>query len=413
MRTLQYVPRYFPVILLLFLTSVTSLASSPANQERSFDLFIVPTVDEQLDSWLKVPPQLNPTIHMVETVYPNQPFALRLLFRNYARSDNRNVHITYDVQFFGPDSEPTADRGNNLLAYRGSVANPDAIIVNQQFLRIFFDESYPPGEYRIRVLATDHVAGQQASVSGTLTLAPFEKSGHFVSFDFFNYWLRHYFRQPDVAKAVFGILQYLEPNPDWLAENPALVAYTRRLLRDNPWLGPHLAELSRTGISSEEKILTLQALGRYRMPEEPYKTLGPEQEAWLNHVEGLEGAGAGKPLSTPEDIAAAWGEFYATGHLDPVREIVSLLEPFALSDPSDAVRKQSVPEQAAFWSLVENGREVPLVTKYATYLLEHDALTPQNKIQLRLALQIIEKSLEEEPAESPGKGKKIPLSQVR
>ncbi|NIQ08956.1 MAG: hypothetical protein GWO23_04530, partial [Gammaproteobacteria bacterium] len=120
-----------------------------------FDIFIVPTVDDKLDSWLKTTPYMQPTIYMVENIYPNQPFALRLLFKGFSLSKSKNAFITYDVQIFDPQGKPTEDKGENLLAYNGPVKSNNYIVINQQFLRIYFDETYPPGDYEILVTATD------------------------------------------------------------------------------------------------------------------------------------------------------------------------------------------------------------------------------------------------------------------
>ncbi len=399
------------VVGLFFILSVLMINPALAKDDE-FDLFIVPTLDNQLDSWLKIPPNLQPTIHLVDRVYPNQPFALRLLFRGYTISTRKNAHITYDVQFFDPDKKPTADRGKDLLGYNGPVKSPDYIIINQQLLRVFFDKSYAAGDYEMLITATDQIANKVISKTGTITFAPFERKGSFASFEFFHSWLQNYFRQPDAAKATFGVLQYLENDPKWLQENIKLLAFMNQLLNDNPWIWDHLIKAYQENASDRTDIITLMALNNHQIPELT-QDFTKEQKTWLEKAKGFILPPTDGVISTAEQIEALWGVFYATGHLKPIEQVVRVLKPFALSSPPAESALPKEPEQAAFWSLVNNARDIPLATNYALYLFDHGKLEPENKIQLRLALDVIKMALEEEQAEQQTPDKKTPLPLTR
>ncbi len=383
------------------LLAVSLLLAAPAaaqTKQDAFDLYIAPTLDERLDSWLKMPPELQPTIHLVENIYPGQPFSLRLLFRNYALSPLNNAHITYDVQFFGPDGEPTADRGEDLLGFQGSVKGSHYIIINQQLLRVFFDDSYPFGEYRIVVTATDHQAKRTAVKSGTISFLPFERRGNFVSFDFFTFWMRNYFRQPDVGKALFGLLQYFEKDLDWMQQNTALLAFADRLLEDNPWIWDHLARHYNATPEDRDGIIALMAINRYRIPALT-DTFDEEQAAWHAAAATMAPPETTTTATAPRQLDSLWGDFYATGHIAPVERIVRLLRPFAPDVATDSTAETV--DRKAYRTLVENGREVPVVASYCSYLLEHGEVSPQNMAQLRLALEVIKKSLEEDKKNAP------------
>lgn len=399
------------VVSLIFILSTVFISPTLAKDDE-FDLFIVPTLDNQLDSWLKMPPNLQPTIHLVNRIYPNQPFALRLLFKGYSISTLKNAHLTYDVQFFAPDQKPTEDRGKNLLGYNGPVKSTNYIIINQQLLRVFFDKNYTAGDYDIQVTATDQIANKVISKTGTIAFAPFERSGSFASFEFFNSWLQNYFRQPDAAKATFGVLQFLKNDQQWLQENIRLLAFIDQLLNDNPWIWDHLTRVYRENEADRKGIITLMALNNHQIPELT-QDFTKEQKAWFEKVRGFDLPSTDELISTPEQIEALWGAFYATGHLKPIEQIVRLLKPFALSNPpTEGVLPKEI-EQAAFWSLVNNAMDIPLATNYSLYLLDHGQFAPENKIQLKLAIGVIKKALEEEQAEQQPPDKKTPLPLVK
>ena len=65
----------------------------------------------------------------------------------------------------------------------------------------------------------------------------------------------------------------------------------------------------------------------------------------------------------------------------------------------------------AFWSLVDHGSDAPLVANFCAYLLEHGNLAPENRAQLHVVIELIEKNLEEQQESSSDK--KNPLSRER
>ena len=424
---------------LTILLLVLSAMSAEARTDK-FDFFVVPTVDDKLDSWLKMPSKLQPTIHLVDTVYPNQPFSLRILFKGYGLSTLRNAHITYDVQFFDPAGKPTEDRGENLLGYHGPVvrnSNPHPntttteqainhesltnspslinknlfVIINQQLLKVYFDDTYPAGDYEIKVIATDQLTQKVVSKSRPITLAPFARAGNFASADFFSFWLRNHFRQPDIAKAVFGVLQFFENDLDWMKQNIYLLSFINVLLDDNRWIWDHLVKLYDSSAEDRKTIIALMALNNYRIPA-LVNSFNEEQKSWAEQVANFTLPSTEGRIEKPEQIDALWGHFYATGHLQPVEKIVKLIGPPVSAKAPGNVDEERLSE-LAFISLVDNGKEIPLLVNYCVSLLEHGNISGRNKAQLRVALDLIQKYLEETSGQNPAAGKKMPLPLTR
>ncbi|PLX77209.1 MAG: hypothetical protein C0615_05795 [Desulfuromonas sp.] len=377
---MNYRKRLIEFILLLVLA--TSLAqTSPA---AGLDILVAPTLDNQLDSWLKVEPQYGPTIHMVETIYPGQTFSLRALFRGFALSPESKAHLSYDVAFIGPDGKPAPDHEEGMIAYVGPVGGENHIIINQHFLRVFFDETYPLGTYKIVVTARDHIAQSAATARGEITLAPFEQVGRFASFDFFSFWIRHYFRYPDVAKAIFGMLQFAQTEPEWIEQNPRFASFAGKLLEQNSWLWPHLERLFRDTPDRQDQLVVLTALH----PDPPrgmISQFNTEQQILYKRLHQA------AVTTADREIDRLWGEFYATGQIAPLKGIVRLLTPFAQPSAKDAEE----PVNAAYDSLLEQGKEIALVAKYISYLLNHGDLTAEIKVELGRAFEEIEEALAE------------------
>ncbi|NIR49117.1 hypothetical protein GWN75_11900, partial [candidate division KSB1 bacterium] len=60
-----------------------------------------------------------------------------------------------------------------------------------------------------------------------------------------------------------------------------------------------------------------------------------------------------------QPIEKLWGEFFVTGHLEPLEKIVRLLKPFTLPELAGEKLRRETAEEWAFWSLVEYGPDIP------------------------------------------------------
>ncbi|PLY00339.1 MAG: hypothetical protein C0623_07430 [Desulfuromonas sp.] len=379
---------------------------------EKFDFFVVPTLDQQLDSWYKVPSNFEPTIYIPERIYPDQPFELRLLFRGYALSALGNVNISYDFQFFAPDGSPTPDRGEDFIAYNGPIRNKKSIIINQQYPGVIFDKSYPPGDYEVKIIARDRYAEKTVSRSATVEFSKFEKIANFANEDFYKFWIKNYFRQPDSGKAVFGILQFIDDDPQWIKNNTRLLSFSRHLINENRWLWNHLVNDYHNKPEQRKQILGLMALAD-NPPFDLLSRLTPDDKAYIDKLRArtLADAGMSAAERTPQRIDALWGQFYATGHLAPFEKIVRSLEYFKLAEAPNEEEMTRTPEETVFWGLVEHLVDVSLLTKYTVYLLDHSDVSPTAKSLLRLALKTADKLLKEKEKAPPDK--KNPLSQSR
>ena len=129
--------------LFFFLSLLTFLSVSQANE---FDAMVVPSLmDSDMDGWYKIPPNSGPNIHRASSVYQGQMFNLLIFFRGYSADKDKNLHVRYDVQVYDPKGNPNDDKGTDLLAYQGPMGIPEALMLNQQYLKIVFTEKYQLG----------------------------------------------------------------------------------------------------------------------------------------------------------------------------------------------------------------------------------------------------------------------------
>ena len=402
--------KQFIFILTIFLMMVFS---PEAGRADSFDLFVVPTLDQKLDSWENVPSNLQPTVYIPAQIYPYQPFSLRALFKEYSLSALKNAYITYDVDIFYPDGKPTPDQAKDLIAYNGPIKNAKAIIINQQLIDVFFDESYPTGEYEIRITARDHYSKTTIARSHKITLAEVDKIAKFASLDFFNFWIKNYFRQPDTSKALFGILQYIDDNPDWLRENIRLISFARRLVQDNPWLWKHLVKRFQNNPEEQKKIILLMSLAGERVPEIIAAANKEENTYFTSLAKNRYLPDVDTDIKSLEQVDTLWGDFYASGHLDPFEKIVRSLNFFNSESSLEEQKQSKFVEHEPFRGLVDHLIDIPLATKFSSFLLDYREIGPRAKTQLRLALEAAEAILNEENPDNPAQDKKNPPSQPR
>jgi len=98
-----------------------------------------------MDGWYKIPQNTGPRIHRATSIYQYQEFNLLIFLRGHAVDQENNVRVTYDVQVYDPKGIQTDDKSKDLLAYEGPAGSPNALILNQQHLKIIFTEKYTLG----------------------------------------------------------------------------------------------------------------------------------------------------------------------------------------------------------------------------------------------------------------------------
>jgi len=145
-----------------------------------FDAMVAPSLmDSNMDGWYKIPQNSGPKIRIVDRVFQDQAFNLLILFRGYSADKKNNLHITYDLQVYDPQGNPTEDKGSDILAYQGP--NPNVLILSQGVVTIIFTDKYPVGTYKIKVTAYDKIGNKSFTSETPIELIPFALPEKFTS----------------------------------------------------------------------------------------------------------------------------------------------------------------------------------------------------------------------------------------
>ena len=221
-------------LLFLFLSLVTFLSGSQATE---FDAMVVPSLmDSDMDGWYKIPPNSGPNIHQATSVYQGQMFNLLIFFRGYSADKDNNLHVTYDVQVYDPTGNPTNDKGTDLLAYQGPMGSRNALVLNQQYLKIVFTEKYQLGTYKIKVTAYDKNSANTCTSEAAIELIPFKLPEKFKSNQEAGKWLMGYYKNPTPVNAISGIQSIIKLDTKWINDNLNILTFFRIIFSKNLFL---------------------------------------------------------------------------------------------------------------------------------------------------------------------------------
>jgi hypothetical protein len=397
-------------LLAVFLLS--SLVAFPSvSRATEFDALVVPSLmDSEMDGWYKIPPDSGPRIHRASRVYQGQMFNLLIFFRGYAADHEGNLHVRYDVQVYDPQGEPTDDTGTDILAYQGPAGNPQALMLNQQYLKIVFTDRYPPGTYTIKVTAYDRISGNTFTSETPIELIPFSMPKKFASPQEAGQWMMGYYRSPTPVKAISAVQSVVDLDPEWLDRNVNLLTFFRRIFSDNPFLFQNLANhLDALPPEEQKKFLLVAAISGDSELEAVLTANGDAalqqfyDSAQARHIPDVEGV-----IDSAVQLDILWSEFLSTGKYDPIRKIVSAL---ALKkyqgtlerikageiEVTKAVEREAYFEatyRSAVWSLISNCRQMPLVYKYCAYMVDNEPLGKDIKRQLGTVLHIAREEMQ-------------------
>ena len=408
MRTPPKTKFFIPVFLLLSLFALHSVS-----QATEFDAMVVPSLmDSDMDGWYKIPPNSGPNIHKASSVYQDQMFNLLIFFKGYSADKDKNLHVRYDVQVYDPKGKPTDDKGEDILAYQGPMGNPEALMLNQQYLKIVFTEKYPLGTYKIKVTAYDKNSGKSFSSETPIDLVKFSLAEKFESKKESGEWLMGYCQNPTPIKAISGVQSIIQLDPNWLNKNLNMLTFFRRIFSDNQFLFKNIANnfnsfskedqkkfLLISAISSDNVLKTLITADDKQELQEFFKNA---QETKFPDVTG--------EINSAVQLDILWSEFLATGKYDPIKKIVSALALKKYKGTIDKIKSGEIKktrevEQDAYfeatygatlWSLTSNCKQIPLVFKYCVYMYENENLDNEIKSQLETILRIVQKELQEE-----------------
>ncbi|MFT4252666.1 MAG: hypothetical protein QM608_09295 [Caulobacter sp.] len=118
------------------------------------------------------PPHEAPRVSILHQVKVGEVVALKVTFVGPQLDDDKQVDITFDVDFIGPDGKALpAGSMRNLKVVNGPVSAPEAVFDNTAVVpMVSFDATDPKGLYKAVVVLHDNVAGRDLPMTAEITL---------------------------------------------------------------------------------------------------------------------------------------------------------------------------------------------------------------------------------------------------
>jgi hypothetical protein len=371
-----------------------------------FEVMIAPTrQDAAMDWWYAVPEGFAPQLSLVSSVAKGEYFNILPLFSNYAVDTNQNARITYDIEVLRPDGS-TDEAIRSCDGHDGTAAPPN-LLPARAVMRICFDPEDPYGEYVINVTGYDHISNQTNRQSVTVEQKAFrlepltEKERDELFF--------RYSTAPNPSLAAASFLQTVQPffNEDheliWSA-----IWFFKTVFENNEFLIPHLVEAFETATLKQQKdlLLVFALMGRTaELPE-----LSPELKAYNRALKSRSITDPYSEITTANQLDMLWAEFFATGSIKPIRQLVTSLNlsPYEGTldklaadelDPKDPkVRRAAKLDavfQSALWSLRTNCEPSPLLYSYCIGILQSEELEKPAQACLAMLLKVVTEQQEE------------------
>jgi hypothetical protein len=274
-----------------------------------------------------------------------------------------------------------------------------------------FDPEDPYGDYRIRVTSVDHVSNETIVQEEIITLKEMTLEKLTLSERdqlFFNYATAP---NPSRAFAAFLETEHSffneQSEPIWSA-----IWFFKTIFENNPYLLPHLQEVYPAGTSKQKRdiILLLALLDQSELLPKVTSNLKTYQR-------GIEAGRTPNPydeITTGKQLDMLWAEFFATGTVKPIEQIINSLQLVEYLGTLDKIKagELDINElevyragmlesvfQSALWSLKSNCKECPLVFQYAVGILNSGKLDKPVQSSLGMLLQSISNESEKQPKE--------------
>lgn len=375
----------FFALLFLFCLTSTTLAVDP--------ILIITTDKATTDKWFQVPIDAGPRLVTTSKVYPGQDLYFYVAAGGYLRDEAGNLKLQYDVTVSGPDGKKIFER-TNLLLHEGKSTNPQIIYMSMEGVAIRFDRSDKLGQYFVSVSVRDLVANTTKSTQGTFALIDYQEQKYFTEDAELNLWINTYYQKPTPEKAIDGYIYYV--NSPLLEKHPAnflgLTAFYIKIFNDNKYLVPHF--LSRYAEQSNNtKIAMLHIIRFIDVDKTAFlKGLSSTEQAYYEKVGEL--PKSYDEIKIPAQLDMLWSTFFASGEIEPIRRLVSVLDYATFKGALEAFKNSAQTEddkararkdllyRAAQWSLGSNIKQHPLVRDYCITIYNRGELSDTAKEEL-------------------------------
>ncbi len=370
--------RKISYVLLLF------LAAAPL-QAEPFDCMITTTrQDASLDWWYAVPEPFIPRINKANHVANGEYFRIIPFFKNYGVDSNQQAHITFDIQVVRPDGS-IDESLTDCVGYNGATTASN-LLASCAVLDMCFDPEDPDGIYSIQIVAYDHINSATNRQTTTVEQQPFKLQT--LTAEQRDQLFFTYPTAPDPSRALASFLHTEhsffneETEPIWSA-----IWFFKTVFEENEFLLPHLLDAFPKGTPKQQRdtILLLALLGKADQL--------PRISGELNQFKRMVSSGRVPDpydeITTGKQLDMLWAEFFATGRVKPIRQLVSALNLIEHAGTLDKIKDETLDPknlevyregqleavfQSALWSLKSNCSQTPLIFQYCVGLLESDSL---------------------------------------
>lgn len=393
------------ILLLLLLLPLTATA---------LEIMVLPGEAARVERvWRNQPSEVEPSLYPLQRVYPQQPFQVLVLARDFQRNSDDEADVEYTLQIFGPDGRSVEGPLPGLELYRGAVPETGALLLSQQHLTLTFTASDPSGRYRFAVTAVDTVANSRAEATASLQLAALAEVADFTSREAFTDWMSNYYRDPDPGRVFAAMRQYVATDEKGRIAGVPLRLFLARVLADNPFLRQRFQQVyQQADKDGREKLVLVLAAGGEDLAEWAGE-LDDRERQFYRQARHFALPDLQLPPASILEINALWGQFYASGAIEPLRQLVAgmALQTYrgvqekvaagVLKETAEVQAQAAMEDiyKALLWSLVSHGNQHSRVEKYLQLIAEEKNLNAAVQGELEQVLQIIEKDRLEKEAE--------------
>ncbi|HVZ66222.1 MAG TPA: hypothetical protein VG936_16770 [Lacunisphaera sp.] len=350
---------------------------------------MIPTIQyAHRDIWTQTPAARGPTAMTVDQVVRGQEVQILVFATNCTVGADGAAEVTYDISFVRPDGKTGGSKTGLRLIPRGPVKNSRYVRKAVDMVGFVANGEDPLGEWKVVVAATDRIGSLTVQREQTFKVVDYgvldaPVPGHADP----GRWLMNYHNRPAPHQLLAMLQQFAENPPVGTPppvdeENGALLGFFEQVLKDNPWLLPHvIARLAKT--QDRERALLSVLLAYAKRDDPAFADSLPDalRDSIKTHRLERWPAPTAEPLRGAQ-LDVLWGRFFASGRYEPIRALVGVLayHPFkeALSEYKLRSNKPAPPPVevlksavfgAAVWSLRSNIQQDQLVRDYCEAIL--------------------------------------------
>ncbi len=367
---------------------------------EAFDFMIAPTRQAaSMDWWYAVPEGFTPQINLVSSVAKGEYFNVIPFFKNYGTTSNGHTHITYDIEVLRPDG--SIDESLKHCDGHKGAASPPNLLAARAVMRLCFDPEDPYGEYTINITAVDHVSSQTNRQTVVIeqkefilkTLTTEERDDLFSSY-------------PTTPNPSLALASFLQTEHSFIDEdgNPlwSAIWFFKTVFENNDFLTPHLLKAFADGTPKQQKDIILVFILMDRTADLP--TLPSNFKGFEQAMKAGRTPNPYAEITTGSQLDMLWAEYFATGRIQPIRQLTSSLNLIKHQGILDQIKAGELniedPEifrigrleavfQSALWSLRSNCEQSPLLFPYCVNILDAEELEGSAQRVLAMLLQSI------------------------